>query len=76
MLKKLNNQETLINYKKLYSKGGNNLDYDFSGYRSLKELFKAICNRNIRVEKAERVKDGFNGVYGALKNINQKKTIH
>ena len=64
MLEKLNNQEKLINYKKLYFKGGrNNLDYDFSEYRSLKELFKAIYYRNIRIEKAERIRDEFNGVW-------------
>ena len=40
MLGKLNNQEKLINYQKLYSKGCNNVEYDFSEYRSLKELFK------------------------------------
>ena len=36
MLEKLNNQEKLINYKKRYLKGGNNSEYDFSDYRSLK----------------------------------------
>ena len=72
MLKKLNNQEKLINYKKLYFKGGNNLDYDFSEYKSLKELFKAIYYRNIRIEKAERIQDEFNGVYGALEKYKPK----
>ena len=52
MLEKLNNQEKLINYKKLYVKGGNNLDYDFSEYRSLEELFKAIYYRNIKNRKS------------------------
>ena len=42
MLEKLNNHEKLINYKKLYFKGRHNLDYDFSEYRPLKELFKVI----------------------------------
>ena len=73
MLEKLNNQEKFINYKKLYFKGGNNLDYDFSKYRSLKELFKAIYYKNIRLEKAERIQDEFNGVYGAFEKYNQKK---
>ena len=73
MLEKLNNQEKLINYKKLYFKGGNNLDYDFSEYRSLKEIFKAIYYRNIRIEKAERIQDEFNGVYGALDKYKPKK---
>ena len=30
MLEKLNNQENLINYKKLHFRGGNNVDYNFS----------------------------------------------
>ena len=41
-LEKLNNQEKLINYQKLYLKGTSNLEYDFSDYKSLKEFFKAI----------------------------------
>ena len=75
ILKKLNNQEKFINYKKLYFKRGNNLDYDFSEYSSLKELFKAIYYRNIRKEKAERIQDEFNGVYGALEKYNPIKII-
>ena len=46
ILKILNNQDKLINYIKLYFKGGNNTDYDFSEYTSLKELFKAILWKN------------------------------
>ena len=73
MLEKLNNQEKLINYKKIYFKGGNNFDYDFSEYRSLKELFKAIYYINIEIEKAERIQDEFNGAYGALEKYKLKK---
>ena len=39
MLEKLNNQGKLINYQKLYLKGGNNVEYDFSDCKSLKEFF-------------------------------------
>ena len=73
MLEKLNNQEKLINYKKLYFKGGNNVDYDFSEYRSLKELFKAIYYRNITIEKAERIQEEFDAIIGALKKYKPKK---
>ena len=55
MLEKLNNQENLINYRKLNFTGGNKVDYDFSECRSLKALFKAIHYRNITIEKAERI---------------------
>ena len=54
MLEKLNNQEKLINHRKLNFTGGNKVDYDFNEYRSLKELFKAIYYENITVENAER----------------------
>ena len=73
ILEKLNNQEKLINYKKLYFKGSNNSRYDLSEYKSLKELFKAIYYRNIRIEKAEIMQDEFNGVYGALEIYKPKK---
>ena len=68
MLEKLNNQEKLINYKKLNFRGGNNVDIDFSGYRSLKELFKAIYYRKITIEEAERIQKEFDAIIGALKN--------
>ena len=42
MLEKLNNQEKLINYKKLDFTGGNKKDYDFTNFSSLRELFRAI----------------------------------
>ena len=55
MLEKLNNQEKLINYRKLNFTGRNKVDYDFSEYRSLKDLFEAIYYRNVKIEKAERI---------------------
>ena len=62
MLEKLNNQEKLINYRKLNFTEGNKVNYDFSEYRSLKELFEAIHYKNITIEKAERIQEGFNAI--------------
>ena len=73
MLEKLNNQEKLINYRKLNFTRGNKVDYDFSEYRSLKELFKAIYYRNITIEKVERIQEEFNSIIDALKNYKPKK---
>ena len=73
MLKKSNNQEKLLNYKKLYFKEGNNVGYGFSEYRSLKEQFKAIYYRNIRIEKAKRIQAEFDAIVGALKKYKPKK---
>ena len=60
MLEKLNNQEKLVNYKKLYFKGGNKVDYDFTNFISLIELFKAIYHGKILIPGAEREQDEFN----------------
>ena len=73
ILEKLTNQEKLINYKKLRFTGGNKVDYNFSDYRSLKELFKAIYYRNHSIEKAERIQDEFDGVFDALEIYAPKK---
>ena len=37
LLEKMNNQEKLINYRKLNFKGDNNIDYDYTNFRSLRE---------------------------------------
>ena len=74
ILEKFNNQEKLINYKKCNFKRGNTVDYDFSEYRSLKELFKAIYYRNIRIEKTERLQGEFDAIIGVLNLYGPRKT--
>ena len=54
MLEKLNNQEKLINYRKLDFKGGDNIDYDFTKFRPLRELFRAIYYGDVLIPGAER----------------------
>ena len=72
LLEKLNNQEKLINYKKLNFKRGNNLDHDFSDYSSLKELFRPIYFRKLTIEEAERIQDEFNNILGVLEDYPAK----
>ena len=62
MLENLNNQEKLINYRKLNFKGGNNVDYDFSYFSSLKKLFREIYFGEIAMPAAEREQDAFNSM--------------
>ena len=50
----------------------NKVDYDFSEYRSLKKLFKAIYYRNIKIEKAERIQEEFSVIIDALKKYKSK----
>ena len=76
MLEKLNNQEKLINYRKLNFTGGNKTDYDFADYRPLKELFKAINYRNITIVEAEGIQEEFNATIDALKDYKPKKNLN
>ena len=73
ILEKLNNPKKLINYKKLVFTGSNKVDYDFSAYRSLKELFKAIYYRNVRIEKVKRIQEEFDATINALNKYKPKK---
>ena len=57
MLEKLNNKEKIINCRKLNLKGGNNVDYDFSNFRPLRELFRVIYYGDVIIPGAEREKD-------------------
>ena len=59
MLDKLSNQEKLIDYKKPNFRGGNNVDYDFSNFRSLRELFRVIYYGEILIAAAEAEQDDF-----------------
>ena len=74
ILEKLNNQEKLINYKKL--KGGNNSEYDFSDYRSFKEFFKAIYYTKVTIEESEAIQEEFDAGTGALKIYKPKKILN
>ena len=54
-------------------KRANNLVFGFRDYRSLKELFRDIYYKKFTIEEAERVKQEFNAVLGALKEKQLKK---
>ena len=61
-------KENLLTTKSLIVKGGNNRDYDFSDYTSLKELLRAIYFRKLTKKEAERIQDKFNVVLGVLED--------
>ena len=65
MLEKLNNQEKLINYKKLGFAGGNKVDYNFTNFSSLRELSRAIYY-------GEREQDNFDDMIKILKDYKPK----
>ena len=57
-----------VDYRKLKIRGGNNTDYDFSDYKTCKELFKGLYYRKITIEEAEREQDEFNAIIGVLED--------
>ena len=70
--KKLTNKTKTIqknvDYRKLKIRGGNNTDYDFSDYRTFKELFRDFYYRKITIDEAESKQEEFNVVINVLKN--------
>ena len=57
-----------VDYRKLKLRGGNNTDYDFSDYKTFKELFKGLYYKKITIEEAEREQDEFNAIIGVLED--------
>ena len=47
-------------------------DYDFSDYKTLKELFRDLYYRNITVDEEESKQDEFNAVLHVLKSYSPK----
>ena len=73
MLEKLNNQEKLIDYRKLNFKGGNHVDYDFSNFRPLRELFRVIYYGDVIIPGAEREQNEFDDMLEIIKPYRPKK---
>ena len=62
-----------VDYRKLKITGGNNITYDFSDYKTLKELLWDLYYKSISIFEAERKEDEFDGALGALSTYNTKK---
>ena len=56
-----------VDYRKLKIKGSNNVDYDFSDYRTYNELFRDLYYRNITIDEAKSKQGEFNAVLHLLK---------
>ena len=57
-----------VDYRKLKIRGGNSTDYDFSDYRTCKELFRVLYSKKITIDEVERNRDKFNAIMSVLKN--------
>ena len=73
MLEELNNQEKLINYKKLNFKGGNNADYDFNNFSSSREILRAIYYADVSIPAVEKEQNKSDDMVKILKKYKPKK---
>ena len=57
-----------VDYRKLKIRGGNNVDCDFSDYKTFKELFRELYYKKSTIDYVERKQYEITGVMGALKD--------
>ena len=65
-----------VDYRKLKIAGGNKNTYDFSDYKTFKELFRDLYYRNMTIDEAERKQNEFHGVLGALSEYSAKERMY
>ena len=62
-----------VDYRKLKITDGSNITFEFTNYKTFKELFSNIYHRNMSIDEAERKQEEFDGVLGALSTYSAKK---
>ena len=72
LIKKIKTIQKNVDYRKLKFRGGNNVDYDFSDYKTFKELFRDLYYRKITIDDAESKQDEFTAVLTHLKIYNPR----
>ena len=73
MLEKFNNQEKLINYKKLGFTEANKKDYDFVNFSSLRALSRTIYYGEILIPGPEREQNNFDDIIKILQDYKSRK---
>ena len=72
LLEEIKTIQKNVNYRKLKIKG-NMKNYDFSDYRTFKELFRDLYYRKFTIDEAESKQDEFNALLHVLKNYSPKQ---
>ena len=62
-----------VHSRKLNVTDGNKTMYDFSDYKTFKELFRDVYYRNMTIDEAERKQDKFDATFGVLEIYVAKK---
>ena len=55
-----------VDYRKLRIAGGNKNTYDFSDYKTFKELFRDLYYKKMTIDDAEHIQDEFNTMLSVL----------
>ena len=63
-----------VDYRKVKIRDGNKAEYDFSDYKTLKELFRDLYYRKIAIDDAEAEQEEFDAMIGVLNKYPAKKT--
>ena len=67
-------KKKIIEYTKLDFRRDRCLEFSFSDYRSLEELFKAISFRNLSIDKTERIQDEYEAPLAALEKYRPRNS--
>ena len=54
LIEEIKNIQKDVDYRKLKIRGGNNVDYDFSDYKTFKELFRELYYKKTTIDYVER----------------------
>ena len=65
-----------VDYRKLKIRGGNNVGYDFSNYKTFEELFRDLYYKKTAIDEVERKQDKFNGILGVLENYTPRNNMY
>ena len=72
LLKEIKIKQKNVNYRKLKIKGGNMKEYDFSDYKTFKEIFRDLYYRTVTIDEAENKQEEFTIALQHLKEYNPK----
>ena len=68
LIEKIKNIQKDDDYRELKIRGGSNVDYDFSDYKTFKESLRDLYYKETTIDDVERKQHEFNAVIAALKN--------
>ena len=68
LINEIKNIQKNVDYRKLKIRGGNNVDYDFSDYKTFKELFRDLYYKETTIDDVKGKQDEFSAVIAVLKD--------